>query len=255
MSIENAELAKIAVNSFVTLKISYANMLADLCERIPGGDVDVVTDAIGMDKRIGRRYLTGGFGYGGPCFPRDNVALNFIGKHLGASTQLLEVNDHFNRTISPRFVETLKTHLRKGSTVAVLGLAYKPLSHVIEESAGMYLCLSLANSGFRAIGYDPLAAAEAQAALRMHALVADSLAACLQDAECVLVTTPDETYKTLKPADFIATKNSVTVVDFWRCLPAAVQTHPQIRYVPIGRCLDDAMAIGKLERLWRNDSA
>ena len=254
MSIENAELAKIAVNSFVTLKISYANMLADLCERIPGGDVDVVSDAIGMDKRIGRPYLTGGFGYGGPCFPRDNVALNFIGKHLGGSTQLLEVNDDYNRTISPRFVEKLKSYLHKGSTVAVLGLAYKPLSHVIEESAGMYLCLSLANSGFRVIGYDPLAAVEARAALRMHALVADSLASCLQDAECILVTTPDETYKALKPADFIGTKSSVIVVDFWRCLPAEVRTHPQIRYVPMGRCLDDAMAVQKLETLWRNDS-
>jgi UDPglucose 6-dehydrogenase len=253
MSIENAELAKISVNSFVTLKISYANMLADLCERIPGGDVDVVSDAIGMDKRIGRRYLTGGFGYGGPCFPRDNVALNFIGKHLGASTQLLEVNDHYNRTISPRFVEKLKSYLHKGSTVAVLGLAYKPLSHVIEESAGMYLCLSLANSGFRVVGYDPLASAEAQAALRMHALVADSLSACLQDAECVLITTPDDAYKALQPVDFIGTKSSVTVVDFWRCLPAAVRTHPQIQYVPMGRCLDDAMAVGQLETLWRND--
>src|SRR4030095_3144397 len=67
MSIENAELAKIALNSYVTLKISYANMLAELCESIPGGDIDVVSDALGMDKRIGRRYLTGGFGYGGPC--------------------------------------------------------------------------------------------------------------------------------------------------------------------------------------------
>ena len=112
----------------------------------------MVSDAIGMDKRIGRRYLTGGFGYGGPCFPRDNVALNFIGQHLGASTQLLEVNDTFNRTISPRFVDKLKAYLHKGSTVAVLGLAYKPLSHVIEESAGMYLCLSLASSGFRVSG-------------------------------------------------------------------------------------------------------
>lgn len=253
MSIENAELAKISVNSFVTLKISYANMLADLCERIPGGDVDVVSDAIGMDKRIGRRYLTGGFGYGGPCFPRDNVALNFIGKHLGASTQLLAVNDDFNRTISPRFIEKLKPYLHKGATVAVLGLAYKPLSHVIEESAGMYLCLALANSGFRVIGYDPLAAEEAQAALRMHALVADSLVACLQDAECVLVTTPDELYKALKPEDYLGGKKFVTVVDFWRCLPETIRTHPQIRYVPMGRCLDDATAVRRLEALWRNE--
>lgn len=253
MRIENAELAKISLNSYVTLKISYANMLADLCERIPGGDVDVVSDAIGMDKRIGRRYLTGGFGYGGPCFPRDNVALNFVGKYLGASTQLLEVNDNYNRTISPRFVDKLKPYLHQGSTVAVLGLAYKPLSHVIEESSGIYLCLALADSGLRVVGYDPLASQEAQMALRMHALVADSLGSCLQDAECVLVTTPDDIYKALKPEDFIGTKESVTVVDFWRCLPESIGHHPKIRYVPMGRCIDDVAAISKLDGLWRGD--
>ena len=250
MSIENAELAKLSVNSFVTLKISYANMLADLCERIPGGDVDVVSDAIGLDKRIGRRYLTGGFGYGGPCFPRDNVALNFIGKYLGASTPLLEVNDNYNRTISPRFVEKLTPHLKKGSTVAVLGLAYKPLSHVIEESAGIYLCLALSNKGFRVVGFDPLATEEAHAALQMHALVSDSLSACLQDAECILVTTPDEVFKALTPEDFLGNKKSVTIVDFWRCLPEAIHSHPNIQYVPVGRCIGQTTSIEKLRGLW-----
>ena len=250
MSIENAELAKISVNSFVTLKISYANMLAELCERIPGGDVDVVSDAIGLDKRIGRRYLTGGFGYGGPCFPRDTVALNFLGKYLGASTQILEVNDAFNRTIAPRFVDKLKPFLHSGSTVAVLGLAYKPLSHVIEDSAGIYLCRTLSDRGFRVIGYDPLAHEEAYVALRYHALVTDSLETCLQDADCVLVTTPDDVYKKLRPEEFVGVKQSVTVVDFWRCLPDAIRHHPAIRYVPIGRCMDDVAALGKLKNLW-----
>lgn len=251
MSIENAELAKIAVNSFVTLKISYANMLADLCERIPGGDVDVVSDAIGMDKRIGRRYLTGGFGYGGPCFPRDNVALNFIGNFLGASTQLLEVNDKFNRTISPRFIDKLAIYLSDATTIAVLGLAYKPLSHVIEESSGIALCRALADRGLRVVGHDPLAVEEAHTALRDHALVTDSITACLQDAECILVTTPDEVYKALTPADFLGQKKTVTVVDFWRCLPGVIANHPAIRYVPMGRCIDDGEAIEKLDGLWR----
>ncbi len=250
MSIENAELAKLSVNSFVTLKISYANMLADLCERVPGGDVDVVSDAIGMDKRIGRPYLTGGFGYGGPCFPRDNVALNFLGKQLGAETPLLEVNDHYNRSISPRFVEKLEPYLQKGATVAVLGLAYKPLSHVIEESPGIYLCLALANRGLRVVGYDPLADEEAKIALRDHALVTDSLSTCLQDATCILVTTPDAIFRSFAPEILLGEKDSVIVVDFWRCLAPAVQTHSRIRYIPVGRCIDDSVGIEKLNNLW-----
>src|ERR1043166_2549774 len=83
MSLENAELAKISVNAFVTIKITFANMLADICSRVPGGNVDVVSNAIGLDSRIGRKYLTGALGCGGPGFPRDNVALAFLarGKH------------------------------------------------------------------------------------------------------------------------------------------------------------------------------
>ena len=250
MSLENAELAKLSVNSFVTLKISFANMLADLCERIPGGDVDVVSDAIGMDKRIGRKYLTGGLGYGGPCFPRDNIALNFLGNQLKASTPLLEVNDHYNRTISTRLIEKLTSYLRSGSTIAVLGLAYKPLSHVIEESSGIGLCLALGNKGLRVVGYDPLVREEAQALLHMHALVTDSLASCLQDAETILVTTPDEMFKTLTPEDCLGAKEAVTVVDFWRCMPESFRQHPKIRYVPIGRCTDDSSVARKLEQLY-----
>ena len=254
MSLENAELAKLAVNSFITMKISYANMMAELCEHLPGGDVDVVSDAVGLDRRIGRRYLTGGLGYGGPCFPRDTVALNFLGNRLGASTPLLETNEQYNRTHSRRLVEKLKPLLRPGSTVAVLGLAYKPLSHVIEESSGMYLCLALANKGWRVVGYDPLAYEEAQAALRMHALVTDSLSNCLQDAESILVTTPDERFKALTPADCLGTKESVTVVDFWRCMPETIRRHPKIRYVPTGRCTNHIMAMGKLEGFYRENN-
>jgi len=227
-------------------------MLADLCERISGGDVDVVSDAIGMDRRIGRGYLTGGFGYGGPCLPRDNVALNFVGKQLGASTPLLEVNDQYNRTISTRLVENLKPYLRPSSTVAVLGLAYKPLSHVIEESSGIDLCLALGNIGLRVVGYDPLVSGEAQAVLRMHALVTDSLVTCLQDAESILVTTPDEMFTSLRPEDCLGKKESITVVDFWRCMPDSFRRHPKIHYVPIGRCIDDTMAAQKLERIYHD---
>ena len=255
MSIENAELAKLAVNSFVTIKISYANMLAELCEKLPGGNVDVVTDAIGIDKRIGRRYLTGGLGFGGPCFPRDNLALHFVGQHLGASTPLLEVNDQYNRAIFPRIVNKLQPYLRPGSTIAVLGLAYKPLSHVIEESSGMNICLALANKGWRVLGYDPLATEEAQAALRMHALVTDSLANCLEDAESILVTTKDETFQQLKPEDCLGEKERVTIIDFWRCMPESIRTHKKIHYVPMGNCTDFTIAEEKLKSLYRAEKS
>lgn len=249
MSIENAELAKIAVNSFVTMKISFANMLAEFCEKLPGGDVDVVSDALGMDKRIGRKYLTGGFGFGGPCFPRDNVALNFMGKSLGVDSRLLAVNDDYNRGLSKRFVEKLQPHLPKGANVAVLGLAYKPLSHVIEESPGVYLCRALSEAGYRVIGHDNLAAPYAEQALKMSALVTDSLDAALKDADVVLVTTTDKTYTALTADALLRGRAQVTLIDFWRALPK-LAGDARIRYVPVGRCQDDDTAAARLEPLW-----
>ena len=249
MSMENAELAKVAVNSFVTLKISYANMLAEFCEHLPGGDIDVVSDALGMDKRIGRKYLTGGFGFGGPCFPRDNVALNFIGEVLGVDGRLLKVNDDFNRGLSARRIEMLKPHLPPGATVAVLGLAYKPLSHVIEESPGVYLCRALSDAGYRVIGHDPLAAVGAGEELKMKALVTDSLDEALCDADVVIVATADQAYIALDAATLLQGHAQVTLVDFWRILKHVAQD-PRIRYVPIGLCITDADAASTLQAQW-----
>src|SRR5947209_5455827 len=128
MTLENAELAKISVNAFVTTKITFANLLAELCGRLPGGDVDVVSAAIGLDSRIGRKYLTGGLGYGGPCFPRDNVALSFLARALGTQADLAEVTDARNRALADSVLTRIQPYIAKGATVAVLGLAYKPFS-------------------------------------------------------------------------------------------------------------------------------
>ncbi len=249
MSLENAELAKVAVNSYVTMKISYANMLADFCEHMPGGDVDVVSDALGMDKRIGRKYLTGGFGFGGPCFPRDNVALNFMGGAMGVDTRLLEINDNYNRNLSKKYVEKLEGHLAKGASVAVLGLAYKPLSHVIEESPGVYLCKALSGAGYRVIGHDNLAAPHAEVALKSLALVTDRLQEALTDADAVIVTTTDKTYTSLTADQILGDRSKLTVVDFWRCM-SHLESDPRIDYVPVGLCRDEEKASVSLEELW-----
>ncbi len=104
MNFINAELTKIAVNTFVTTKISYANMLADICDRLPGADVDVVTNAVGLDSRIGRKYLKGALGYGGPCFPRDNVAFCHFARTVGAKADVAEATDRINRYQIDRLV-------------------------------------------------------------------------------------------------------------------------------------------------------
>ncbi len=250
MTIENAEIAKIALNSFVTMKVSFANILADICERIPGGDVDVVSDALGSDSRIGRKYLTGGMGFAGPCFPRDNVALSFLCKEIGADGSLLLTNDTYNRELAKAFFGKLSSLVRGGETVAVLGLAYKPESHVIEESQGIFLARAFADSGIRVVGYDPLATQGAKQALQDQVIVSEYLAEALQDANVVLITTPDSVFKNLTVKDILGKKEKVTVVDFWRCLSEEVRVHPSINYIGMGRYREELSAQARLHELW-----
>ena len=253
MSLENAELTKISVNTYVTTKITFANMLAELCERIPGGDIDVVTRALGRDSRIGQKYLAGGLGYGGPCFPRDNKALGFIARELGGSAGLAEVTDAQNRSMPNRVLESLKGYIPRGATVAVLGLSYKPHSHVIEESQGIVLAKRLSKLGARVIAFDPLAGAAARTELTDHAVVLDSLSSCLEQADVDLVTTADPAFRALTAGDF--KKGPVTVVDFWRILEKALSGSSNVTYVPFGKNIGGTDGSARLKALWENREA
>ncbi|MEO7506686.1 MAG: UDP binding domain-containing protein, partial [Pyrinomonadaceae bacterium] len=250
MSLENAELTKIAVNTYVTTKITFANMLADLCERIPGGDVDVVSNALGMDARIGRKYLTGAIGYGGPCFPRDNVALGFIARAIGSRAELAETTDTSNRALAEKITLRLRPLIKEGSTVAVLGLSYKPFSHIVEESQGVYLAKALSRAGARVVGYDPLANEMARMELHGQTVIMDSMAECLAQADVVVITTPDPAFKDLTPADLGADTKSVTVVDFWRILRGKMEDQKNVTYIPIGQSVEDDVNSARLRELW-----
>ena len=255
MSLENAELTKVSVNAYVTTKITFVNMLAEMCERIPGGDVDVVSGALGMDTRIGRKYLTGGLGYGGPCFPRDNVALAFLADVLGVPRDLPATVDRLNRGLSDRVSEVFRQHIGPDTTVAVLGLSYKPDSHVIEESAALALVRHCLQHGIRVIGYDPLAGDMATAELNGQAVVLDSLKDCLAQADVVLVATPDPEFVALTAADFSDGSRRVVVIDFWRILADKLAGQPGIEYAPYGRGGSSDQHLAKLQELWANSHA
>jgi UDPglucose 6-dehydrogenase len=248
MSIENAELTKLAVNTFVTTKIAYANMLAELCEGIPGGDVDVVADALGADKRIGRRYLTGGLGFGGPCFPRDNIALSAFGRHVGAAPDIAVATDAANSVPVRRLVEQVGAAVWPESTVAVLGLAYKPQSHVIERSQGLEAALAIAATGIRVVCYDPLARDAARNALKDKALVLDSIKACLDQADVVVIANPDPEFARLTSEDFPQRSSPIQVIDCWRLLRAQLEESAHVRYRAIGVARDVGDA---LVRIWQ----
>jgi UDPglucose 6-dehydrogenase len=250
MSLENAELTKISLNTFVTTKITFANMLADLCSRIPGGNIDVVSDALGCDTRIGRKYLTGGLGYGGPCFPRDNVALGFFARTVDYEASLAITTDLFNRSLADRISTYLSSILQPGSTVAILGLAYKPSSHVIEESQAIYLAKKMAGFGYRVVCYDPLANELSRIELKDKAMVVEDISTCLEHADAVVIATPDPEFRALQLTDFPQLKPPILVYDCWRLLREKLQGSPNIRYIPLGIGVEDGKNAERLKILW-----
>jgi UDPglucose 6-dehydrogenase len=218
MNLVNAEVTKIALNTFVTTKITYANMLSEICERLPGGDVNVVTATLGLDSRIGRRYLQGAIGYGGPCFPRDNVAFAMLARRVGARADIAEATDRLNRHQTERLFAAATARLPAGATVGVLGLSYKPDTAVIDESQGVELVKRLAEAGYQVAAYDPQALPNALAALGAIFSATASAEDCVRAADRVVVTTAWPQFRAIPAGAFARAKAPIEVVDCWRIL-------------------------------------
>jgi UDPglucose 6-dehydrogenase len=220
MNFVNAELTKISVNTFVTTKISYANMLADICDHLPGADVDVVTNAVGMDSRIGRKYMKGATGYGGPCFPRDNVAFSYLARSIGAKPDVAEATDRINSYQVDRLAALVDRFGAPDCRVGVLGLSYKPDTGVIEESQGVMLAARLAEQGYTVSIYDPLALPAATAVLGAKATAAASAEALVSEADVLVIATAWPEFRSVPKAAFARRTGRLAVIDCWRVLHA-----------------------------------
>jgi UDPglucose 6-dehydrogenase len=218
----------------VTTKIAFANMLARICEHTAGADVDSVTSAIGLDSRIGRKYLKGAIGYGGPCFPRDNHALAAHARRVGAHAALAESTDASNHTEVTHLTNTVRRELAPAGTVAVLGLAYKPNTDVVEESPGLLLAHLLATTGVAVVTYDPAATNNARQVLGDQVGYASSAEACVRQADVVVVTTPWDEFRQLGRHCFADGHRPRVLIDCWRMFDRD-QVGESVRYVPLGR--------------------
>jgi UDPglucose 6-dehydrogenase len=237
MNFINAEITKLALNTYITTKISYANMLARLCEKLPEADVNVVTDALGLDTRIGPKYLKGAVSYGGPCFPRDNRALAALASRVGASSGLAEATDIFNRAQIKSVAEIVKSHHSGSQPIGILGLTYKPDTDVVEESFGLLLAQELSASDFSVIVYDP--SGDATRALSTHKNIrtAKSTMECVEESGVVVLATPWQEFREI-PIEHWTHKCQPRVVarvviDCWRILDH-LNGVDGVRYVRLG---------------------
>jgi UDPglucose 6-dehydrogenase len=238
MSLVNAELTKIAVNTYVTMKISYANALADVCERLPGADVETVTDALGLDSRIGRKYLRGAIAYGGPCFPRDNKAFAVLARDLGAEPLLAEATDSVNAAQTDRLAQIVESRVKDGRAVGILGLSYKPHTAVVDESPGIALARLLAGAGHDVVVYDPVATEAALRELGGLATGAASTAEVFERCDVAVIATPWPEFADL-PLEVLGRNGEPQVViDCWRLLSSETYAEA-VDIVRLGQALEE----------------
>lgn len=233
MNFVNAEIAKLSLNCYVTMKISFANMLAEICERVPGGDVDKITQAIGIDTRIGTKYLRGGLGFGGPCFPRDNRAFMAFAKMINSQADLPRAVDTINKHQIERILKLVKKNIVRGSKVCVLGLSYKPSTEIIEDSQAVDIASAIKELGADVYVYDPMANFLTERIYGKKFKYADNIKDCLKDSQVCLIMTAWGEFMRIKPAVFekLMRKKS-TLIDCWRLCDR--KKFKKINYIGVG---------------------
>jgi UDPglucose 6-dehydrogenase len=154
MSIISAELTKISLNSYITMKISFTNQLRLIADRFPKADIHAILEALGTDTRIGKKYLRAGLSYGGPCFPRDNRLLAYAARQVGLQAPLAEASDRLNELTKEKLLERVKAIATPQDAIAVLGVSYKPDTYIVEESAGLHLAQQLKRQGYKVVVHD-----------------------------------------------------------------------------------------------------
>jgi UDPglucose 6-dehydrogenase len=189
----SAEMIKYAANAFLATKISFINEIATLCELV-GADVSSVAHGIGLDERIGSRFLSAGIGWGGSCFPKDVAALRAVAREYDHEPVLLDATVAVNERQSKRVISKLQRdlHTLKGKRVALLGLAFKPNTDDLREAPSLEIAHALDQRGARAVGYDPVAGKKAQNLLPDLKVVFDPYEALAGAHAAVLVTEWEE---------------------------------------------------------------
>jgi UDPglucose 6-dehydrogenase len=201
MSFASAEIAKLSLNVALTQRISYANTVSELCERTPGASATNVLSAIGLDKRIGHRYLQSGTAYGGPCFPRDGRAFVAATKQAGCQAWMASAADAVNKRQAIRLADIVERETSAQGVIAIFGLTYKTDTRITEESAGLALGDELARRGLAVSLYCPG--------------VPEQLLLLAGPWNTVVITVPWPEFRKSLPALLRQNKQDVVLIDCW----------------------------------------
>ena len=231
-----SELTKYAANAFLATKITFINEVADLCEKV-GADVNEVARGIGLDKRIGAKFLHAGPGYGGSCFPKDTLALIKTGQDEGASLRIVEtvvaVNDARKRAMARKIIQSLGGAVR-GKKIALLGLAFKPNTDDMRDAPSLAIVASLAGDGADVHAYDPESMEQARPLMPEVTFHNDAYSA-LDGAEAVAIVTEWDAFRALDLDRVKSLMKSPIIIDLRNIYRPADVRKRGFTYLSVGR--------------------
>jgi UDPglucose 6-dehydrogenase len=231
----SSELIKYAANAFLAMKITFINEMADLCEKVDA-DVQQVAKGIGLDKRIGAKFLHAGPGYGGSCFPKDTAALILTARDAGAPTRLIETTAEVNaarkRSVADKIIAACGGSVA-GKTIAVLGLTFKPNTDDMRDAPALDIVPALQAAGARIQAFDP-EGHEARQLLRGVDFAADAYAA-LPAAEALVILTEWDQFRALDLDEVKSRLAGDLIIDLRNIYRAEDVRARGLRYVSVGR--------------------
>ncbi len=256
-SLETAELIKYASNAFLATKITFINEMADLCEKV-GADVQTVAKGMGLDGRIGRKFLHSGPGYGGSCFPKDTAALAATardnGATLGVVSSVIAANSARKKGMARRIIAACGGSVA-GSVVAVLGLTFKPNTDDMRESASLEIVPALLEAGAFVRAYDPAGMAEAKKLLPSGIEWCEGPYDAMSDADAVVIITEWNEFRAMDAKRIISAMRSPLMIDLRNIYNPEDMAAAGITYVSVGRPKTEpppAVADARIVRLRRN---
>lgn len=231
-----AELTKYAANAFLATKITFINEVADLCEQV-GANVQEVARGIGLDNRIGSKFLHAGPGYGGSCFPKDTLALIKIAQDNGSPMRIVEtvaaINDQRKRGMARKVIAACDGAVR-GKTIAILGLTFKPNTDDMRDAPSIALITALQDNGARIVAYDPKGMDAAKAMLD-NVSFAEDIYGCLDGADAAVIVTEWDMFRALDLNRVKSLLKSPVLVDLRNIYRPEVVHRSGLKYFDVGR--------------------
>lgn len=233
--VESAEIIKYASNSFLATKISFINEMSELCDKV-GADVKEVSKGMGLDTRIGSRFLQAGIGYGGSCFPKDVQALMVTGKQYGVDFKIIKSAEEVNFDRKHLTAKMLNEKMDlKGKTIALWGLAFKPKTDDMREAPSIVIVDDLIEAGAQIKGFDPVSVEEAKKSIGEKITYSKNPYDAASEADAVVLITEWDEFRNLDWAKVVKSMKGKLMIDGRNIYDPAEMTKVGFDYVGLGR--------------------